>query len=92
MNDLDARDTDGIESAPGRALAGANRAHVPARPGLLIEGAASIATLAGGLRRGSAQGDAAIERGGGSGAASDGRPALAVAAWGDRLIAAGPPD
>jgi len=53
------------------------------RPGLLIEGVASIATLAGGLRRGSSQGDAAVIDGDASGRA------LAVAAWGDRLIAAG---
>ena len=46
--------------------------------GLLIEGAAAIATLAGGLRRGSSQGELAIVAGG-----------TAVAAWGDRLIAVG---
>jgi imidazolonepropionase len=51
-----------------------------APPGLLIEGAASIATLAGGLRRGAAQADAAELSG----------DSLAVAMWGDRLIAAGP--
>lgn len=53
------------------------------RRGLLIENIGSIATLAGGLRRGFAQGDAAVLEGG------PGRP-LAVAAWDDRLIAAGP--
>lgn len=47
-------------------------------PGLLIEGAAVVATLAGGLRRGSSQGDAATVPG-----------EAAVAAWGDRLIAVG---
>lgn len=46
--------------------------------GMLIEGAAAVATLAGGLRRGSSQGDVAIVAG-----------ATAVAAWGDRLIAVG---
>jgi imidazolonepropionase len=50
------------------------------RSGLLIENAASIATLAGGLRAGSSQGDAAVLDGG----------ALAVAAWDGRIIAAGP--
>ncbi len=49
-------------------------------PGLLIEGAASIATLAGGLRRGAAQADAA-ELSGGS---------LTVATWEDRIVAVGP--
>jgi imidazolonepropionase len=47
--------------------------------GLLIEGAAAVATLAGGLRRGSSQGEVAIVAGD-----------TAVAAWGDRLIAVGP--
>ena len=46
--------------------------------GLLIEGAAAVATMAGGLRRGSSQGDVATVAG-----------ATAVAAWGDRLIAVG---
>ncbi|MFI5259634.1 MAG: imidazolonepropionase, partial [Candidatus Limnocylindrales bacterium] len=48
--------------------------------GLLVEGAASIATLAGGLRCGAAQGDTA-ELGGGP---------LAVASWDGRILAAGP--
>jgi len=56
---------------------------VAARAGLLIEGAAAIATLAGGLRRGAAQADAAELRGGGGGS-------LAVAVWGGRIVAAGP--
>ncbi len=54
------------------------------RPGLLVEGAIGLATLAGGLRRGPAQGDVALLSGdvlAGGG--------MAVAAWGDRLIAAG---
>jgi imidazolonepropionase len=50
------------------------------RPGLLIENAASIATLAGGLRRGSAQGDAAVIAG----------PDVAVAAWHGVIVAIGP--
>jgi imidazolonepropionase len=53
------------------------------RPGLLIENIASIATLAGGLRRGSEQGDAGVVDGGPD------RP-LAVATWDERLVAAGP--
>jgi imidazolonepropionase len=47
-------------------------------PGLLIEGASAVATLAGGLRRGSGQADPAIIAG-----------EVAVAAWGDRVIAVG---
>jgi imidazolonepropionase len=54
----------------------------PVDRGLLIEGAASIATLAGGLRRGAAQGDAAVVSGGG----------LAVAVWAERILAVGPAD
>jgi imidazolonepropionase len=49
-------------------------------PGLLVEGAAGMATLAGGLRRGSGQGDAAV---------LSGEP-LAVACWEGRILAAGP--
>jgi len=48
-------------------------------PGLLIEGAAVVVTLAGGLRRGPSQGEVANIAG---------EPI--VAAWGDRLIAVGP--
>jgi imidazolonepropionase len=51
-------------------------------PGLLIEGAASVATLAGGLRRGAAQADAAALTGTG----------LAVAAWRSRILAVGSND
>ena len=54
------------------------------RPGLLVEGAAAVVTLAGGLRRGSAQSDVAQLSG--DGVVGGG---MAVAAWGDRLIAAG---
>ena len=52
-------------------------------PGLLIEGAASVATLAGGLRRGPAQGDAAVL------APPDDR-GLYVAAWEGEILAVGP--
>jgi imidazolonepropionase len=54
-------------------------------PGLLVEGAGSVATLAGGLRRGSSQGDAAaleVADGGFEGG-------LAVAAWDGEILAAG---
>jgi len=51
-------------------------------PGLLIEGAASVATLVGGLRRGAAQADAAALTGAG----------LAVAAWRGRILAVGSSD
>ena len=47
--------------------------------GLLVEGAAAVATLAGGLRRGASQGEAAVLSG----------EALCVAAWEGRILAAG---
>jgi imidazolonepropionase len=50
--------------------------------GLLVEGASGIATLAGGLRRGGAQGDAGVVSGG----------AVAVACWEGRILAAGAAD
>jgi imidazolonepropionase len=61
---------------PGPATAGATS------PGLLIEGAAAIATLAGGMRRGSAQADVAETRGGRAGR-------MAVASWNGRVVAVG---
>jgi imidazolonepropionase len=60
------------------------------RPGLLVTGAAEIVTMAGGLRRGVGQADAAVLR---SGAPRDrGSPGglLAVAAWEGRIEAVGP--
>jgi imidazolonepropionase len=54
--------------------------------GLLVQGAAAVATLAGGLRRGSAQADAVEMRGGGGA----GGGSLAVACWDGRILAAGP--
>jgi imidazolonepropionase len=52
---------------------------VTARPGLLVEGASAVATLAGGLRRGAAQGDVGlIDRG-------------AVACWDGRVLAVDAP-
>jgi imidazolonepropionase len=57
-----------------------------ARSGLLIEGSTAVATLAGGLRRGSAQGNAAVVSGGGP----EGAGSVAVAVWGDRILAVGP--
>jgi imidazolonepropionase len=62
-----------------------NAALAAALPGLIVEGAGSIASFAGGLRRGSGHSDAGLIATGG---ADDGR--LAVAAWGERFIAAGP--
>jgi imidazolonepropionase len=53
-------------------------------PGLLVEGAAAIATLAGGLRRGPAQGDVGLLE-----AAPDGE-GLFVAAWQGEILAVGP--
>jgi imidazolonepropionase len=55
-----------------------------ALPGLLVEGAVAVATLAGGLRRGSAQGDVGLLSG-----AVPGPGGLAIAAWDDRIIAVG---
>ena len=51
-------------------------------PGLIVERAESIATLAGALRRGTTQADAAVLSGG----------PLAVAAWRGRILAAGSSD
>ena len=56
-------------------------------PGLLIEGAAEIVTLAGGLRRGAAQNDAAILETE-AGIAPDAAPAIAC--WEGRILAIGP--
>jgi imidazolonepropionase len=50
--------------------------------GLLVEGAGGVATLAGGLRRGSAQADAGLISGG----------PVAVACWEGRILAVGPAD
>ena len=69
---------------PGAGPSGAGQPGAgPSGAGLLVEGAAAVATLAGGLRRGSAQADAIEMRGGGSGG-------LAVACWDGRILAAGP--
>jgi imidazolonepropionase len=60
-------------------------------PGLLIHGASQIATLAGGIRRGTAQGDLALLEAaemGGPGASS----APVVACWEGRIVGVGPRD
>ena len=60
-------------------------------PGLLIHGASQVATLAGGIRRGDAQGDLALLDAaavGGPGAAE----APVVATWDGRVVAVGPRD
>ncbi|HEY7522292.1 MAG TPA: imidazolonepropionase [Candidatus Limnocylindrales bacterium] len=55
--------------------------------GILITGASEVATLAGGLRRGADQGDVAAVA---APATSMDQPgSLLVAAWGDRIVAAG---
>jgi imidazolonepropionase len=60
-------------------------AGVPELPGLLVEGAGAIATLEGGLRRGSSQDDAAVLE-----VAGDGfEGGLAVAAWDGEILAIG---
>jgi imidazolonepropionase len=56
-------------------------------PGLLIEGAAEVATLAGGLRRGPSQDDPAILVGGPDRGPDEGP---IIACWEGRIIAAGP--
>ena len=48
-------------------------------PGLLVEGAAEIVTMAGGIRAGSSQGDASLLE-----------PGSVVACWEGRILAAGP--
>jgi imidazolonepropionase len=60
-------------------------------PGLLIHGAAQVATLAGGLRRGAGQGELALldaDAAGGPGAPG----APVVACWGGRILGVGPRD
>jgi imidazolonepropionase len=69
--------------AGARAGAGGAGGADSAEVGLLIEGAAAVATVAGGLRRGPAQDDAAEIRGGG------GEEGLAVAVWAGRILAVG---
>ena len=60
-------------------------------PGLLIHGASQIATLAGGLRRGAAQGDLALLDAGPVG--GPGSPAAPVlACWEGRVVGVGPRD
>jgi imidazolonepropionase len=60
-------------------------------PGLLVHGAAEVATLAGGLRRGSTQADAAVVRASEAGGlAAPGAPV--VAAWEGRIVGVGPGD
>jgi len=56
-------------------------------PGLLVEGAAEIATLAGGIRRGAGQDDPAVLAGPGVGAGSDGGQVIAI--WEGRILAIG---
>lgn len=58
----------------------------PGGPGLLIENAAEVVTLAGGIRRGEAQGDVAALQAEGR----DPADGLAVACWDGRILAAGP--
>ena len=92
MRKFGVQETDGAGFTPAREWAVEAESDTTSRPGLLIEGIASIATLAGGLRRGSTQGAAAIESGSAGGANAGQGAAMAVASWGDRLIAAGPAD
>jgi len=60
---------------------------VPDRPGLLVHNAAEIATLAGGVRRGSTQDDVALLASGESGGGGPDDPALA--AYEGRIVAVG---
>jgi imidazolonepropionase len=60
-------------------------------PGLLIHGASQVATLAGGIRRGDAQGDLALlDAGAVGGPGAAGAPV--VATWDGRVVAVGPRD
>jgi imidazolonepropionase len=56
-----------------------------ATSGLLVHGASEVVTMAGGLRRGPSQADAAVLPGA---AATDGEPVVAV--WDGRIVAVGP--
>ena len=60
-------------------------------PGLLVHGAAQVATLAGGLRRGPDQGDAAVLDAAAAGGLGSPR-APVVACWEGRIVAVGPRD
>ncbi|MDQ6796256.1 MAG: amidohydrolase family protein, partial [Chloroflexota bacterium] len=60
-----------------------------ATAGLLVHGAAEIATLAGGLRRGAAQDDPALQSATGVGG-PDARDAPVVACWEGTILAVGP--
>jgi imidazolonepropionase len=59
--------------------------------GLLVRGAREVATLAGGVRRGAAQADAAVLRADGGARAAD-RAGLSVLAWDGRFVAVGTAD
>ena len=59
--------------------------------GLLIRGASEVVTLAGGIRRGTAQGELASLSAAAAGG-PDAPAAPAVATWGDRIAAVGPED
>ncbi len=75
-----------VASPSAGAARADSRAEAAGLAGLLVEGAAAVATLAGGLRRGFAQADAVEMRGGGGA----GGGSLAVACWDGRIFAAGP--
>ena len=66
------------------------RGHADA-PGLLIHGASQVATLAGGIRRGPAQGDLALLDAGAVGGL-DAAGAPVVACWEGRIVGVGPRD
>ena len=66
---------------------GRGEADAGAKPGLLIVGAAEIVTMAGGLRRGSAQDDPAALRHEGARTSPEG--GLVVACWEGRILLAG---
>ena len=68
--------TSGAQDRPADVRVASSRSATP--PGLLLVGAGEVVTMAGGLRRGSAQGDAA---------ALTGTPALA--AWAGRILSVG---
>ena len=69
-----------------------NAGSATGRRGLLVENAGTVATLAGGLRRGAAQSDAGMVDATAAGAGAAVGAGLAVASWDGLIIAVGPAD
>ena len=69
-----------------------NAGSATGRRGLLVENAGTVATLAGGLRRGAAQSDVGMVDATAAGAGAAVGAGLAVASWDGLIIAVGPAD